>query len=46
MKEANFGKRESEIQSDSNGESTEGNYENYGRNGSRNHDFAKYDFHL
>ena len=39
MKEANFEKRESEIQSDSNGESTEGSYEHYDRNGIRNHDF-------
>ena len=40
MNEANFGRnRESEISSNSNGESTEGSYENYGRNGIRNHDF-------
>ena len=42
MNETNFDqKRESEIQSDSNGESTEGNYDNYGRNGIRNHDFNR-----
>ena len=41
MEVANFEKRESEIQSDSNGESTEGNYENYGRNGIRNHDLNR-----
>ena len=39
MNEINFGqKRESDISSDSNGESTEGSYDNYGRNGIRNHD--------
>ena len=42
MNETNFSReRESEIQSDSNGESTEGNYENYRRNGIRNHDFNR-----
>ena len=42
MNEINFGqKRESDIPSKSNGESTEGSYENYGRNGIRNHDLNR-----
>ena len=42
MNETNFGRKsESDFPSDSNGESTDGNYENYGRNGIRNHDFAQ-----
>ena len=42
MNETNFDRqRESEISSDSNGESTDGSYENYGRNGIRNHDLNR-----
>ena len=42
MNETNFGpKRESEIPSKSDGESTEGSYENYGRNGIPNHDLNR-----
>ena len=42
MNEINFDqKRESDIPSDSNGESTEGSYENYGRKGIRNYDLNR-----